>query len=987
MPGRDKDSFINPEYFKEDFSVDAFLVKLTQDVIDSSKQQGLTTQGGRPITSEESARATIDRVQKLIQRFIQAEYEISKLGHDVAAKLVEVQQSANEDETDYKAEVRTLERVSERIKDGIRDIDARATRISQTATRVGDRLQTAEGLRLRCLEAQELISHLQAFSCHSAGEDFSKLPAIFTNDATLAEAAAVSRRLVQLAGEVAAAQQRSKAASSSGAPRAAAAKPGKAGGIGSVEHTLKVLEAYCNWLENRVVARFDAAVAECNLRLQAQSVAIMIELDKERSIAQRWVASRPAFLAFSPEMLDDWVRRASRQPPLPPPGALKQQQQDAEAAAVAAGEPGAGSLSRSASGADPSKPPQQQPHYVEPALPEEYDIVVRQAKALSGLYKEVHASVKDDVAEAAQVFSEPGLVLEMFMSRLLEQNVQAALERLLLPSGPGMAALAASTNAIAAATAAPGADRTSNAANLTLRERARERASSIAASFSGAPTGSAGSGSAGGVAAAGGSTGGVAGSGGSFSGGGPPPAALQRQQLRLLAEAYSKTQRLALNLERVVRGVAQVDVLSMAEGLWPAFMGSYPGQELSWLAAAYQEEVQLLDSPELNLNFCLKLMAWNAEATARALKLSAPPQAPRNCRMLFHHLVAAAAAPGGGAAAAAGGSGASSEGNGSGGGAGAAAAGAAPTAHPGCLLEHLAKHIIGGVEFSLELCNVGGPASLGGLLAKMGLGGVISRASAQQVAAAFVGGKVRKALEAAHAATQVVAALQSHYSSTVAPAVSGSVAELSAASSALLALIRAAEDSITAVLRKSVDTFMTQMERALTSEQRRSDFTPRDDVLSFDQPTAACLLGTALLAALRDAAGATLEGPNRKHFLTEVSRRSYQLLLAHMSRYTYSPTGALKWKKDVNEYAEVLASFGVPSASEDMGQLLQLVNVLVVAPDSLLGLVNGSLRMAHRDALRFIALREDFRTAKVDGKTLLQLFSGEGMEGQLGQQR
>jgi hypothetical protein len=63
---------------------------------------------------------------------------------------------------------------------------------------------------------------------------------------------------------------------------------------------------------------------------------------------------------------------------------------------------------------------------------------------------------------------------------------------------------------------------------------------------------------------------------------------------------------------------------------------------------------------------------------------------------------------------------------------------------------------------------------------------------------------------------------------------------------------------------------MLQMERVLTSEQRRSDFTPRDDALSFDKPTAACLLGTALLAALRDAASATLEGPNRKHFLTEV---------------------------------------------------------------------------------------------------------------------
>jgi hypothetical protein len=55
---------------------------------------------------------------------------------------------------------------------------------------------------------------------------------------------------------------------------------------------LQVLEAYCNWLENRVVARFDAAVAEGNLRLQAQSVSIMIELDKERSIAQVRTSTR-----------------------------------------------------------------------------------------------------------------------------------------------------------------------------------------------------------------------------------------------------------------------------------------------------------------------------------------------------------------------------------------------------------------------------------------------------------------------------------------------------------------------------------------------------------------------------------------------------------------------------------------------------------------------------------------------------------------------
>lgn len=57
---------------------------------------------------------------------------------------------------------------------------------------------------------------------------------------------------------------------------------------------------------------------------------------------------------------------------------------------------------------------------------------------------------------------------------------------------------------------------------------------------------------------------------------------------------------------------------------------------------------------------------------------------------------------------------------------------------------------------------------------------------------------------------------------------------------------------------------------------------------------------------------------------TQVARRCYQLLLTHMTRFSYSPTGALKWKKDVSEYAEVLAGYGVPAADEDMAYLQQV---------------------------------------------------------------
>lgn len=65
---------------------------------------------------------------------------------------------------------------------------------------------------------------------------------------------------------------------------------------------------------------------------------------------------------------------------------------------------------------------------------------------------------------------------------------------------------------------------------------------------------------------------------------------------------------------------------------------------------------------------------------------------------------------------------------------------------------------------------------------------------------------------------------------------------------------------------------LSQLERVLSSEQRRSDFMPRDDALSFDRPTSACLLGTALLSALGAAAKDTLEGNNLQAFLAEVRR-------------------------------------------------------------------------------------------------------------------
>ena len=60
------------------------------------------------------------------------------------------------------------------------------------------------------------------------------------------------------------------------------------------------------------------------------------------------------------------------------------------------------------------------------------------------------------------------------------------------------------------------------------------------------------------------------------------------------------------------------------------------------------------------------------------------------------------------------------------------------------------------------------------------------------------------------------------------------------------------------------------MERVLYTEQRKADFIPKDDDLSFDRPTNACMMGTALLGALGRAARRTLEAPNLAPILAEV---------------------------------------------------------------------------------------------------------------------
>lgn len=76
-----------------------------------------------------------------------------------------------------------------------------------------------------------------------------------------------------------------------------------------------------------------------------------------------------------------------------------------------------------------------------------------------------------------------------------------------------------------------------------------------------------------------------------------------------------------------------------------------------------------------------------------------------------------------------------------------------PPAAPCC------RHILGGVEYSLELCTASSGLGLGGSLLKLGFG-TVTKANSKEMASTFVNERIRKALAAAHVSSHVMTALQ-----------------------------------------------------------------------------------------------------------------------------------------------------------------------------------------------------------------------------------
>ncbi|KAH7315213.1 hypothetical protein KP509_21G040200 [Ceratopteris richardii] len=422
------------------------------------------------------------------------------------------------------------------------------------------------------------------------------------------------------------------------------------------------------------------------------------------------------------------------------------------------------------------------------------------------------------------------------------------------------------------------------------------------------------------------------------------------QYLRVLAVAYEKTLELSKELHAI--GTGDFDVEGLADSLFSVHREEYAEMERASLNQLFQAKIGELrvSSPQIDAQASLnrtrvvasppshqpmstsvvtEFVRWNEEAVQRCCVLTPQPiPLATNIREIFS-----------------------------------------------CLLDQVSQYTTDGLERARESLN-----EAAALRERFVIGASVSRrvaaaaASAAEAAAAAGESSFRSFMVAVQRSTANVAMVQQHFVSTIARLLLPVEGAHAACCEEMAASMSNAEGAALKGLQQCIETVIVEVDRLLAAEQKLTDYCPPEDGNPPDhRPTNACTRVVAYLARMLDAANGALEGLNKQAFMTEMGNRLYKALLSHWQRFTFNPSGGLRLKRDATEYADFVRSFKAPAVDEKFETLGTLVNVFIVAPESLFTLIDGSLRGCRKEALRFIELRDDYKSAKIASRVSILL--------------
>ncbi|KAF8725448.1 hypothetical protein HU200_019970 [Digitaria exilis] len=297
-----------------------------------------------------------------------------------------------------------------------------------------------------------------------------------------------------------------------------------------------------------------------------------------------------------------------------------------------------------------------------------------------------------------------------------------------------------------------------------------------------------------------------------------------------------------------------------------------------------------------------------------------------------------------------------------------------------CLLDQVSQYLTEGIDRARDSLN-----EAANMRERYSIGSSVSRRVAQAAAnaaeAAATAGEssFRSFMIAVQRCASSVAILQQYFSNTISRLLLPVDGAHPSACEDMGSAVSVVEAAAHKGLLQCIDTVMSEVERLLSSEQKATDYrTPDDGAAPDHRPTNACIRIVAYLSRVLEVAFNALEGLNKQSFLTELVFVLLTLWFAFwiavlpwifvvgdesvhaMVRFS----GGLRLKRDITEYGDFVRSFNAPSIDEKFELLGIVANVFIVAPESLASLFEGTPSI-RKDALRFIQLRDDYKTAKI----------------------
>ncbi|KAI8940110.1 hypothetical protein NX059_003825 [Plenodomus lindquistii] len=153
----------------------------------------------------------------------------------------------------------------------------------------------------------------------------------------------------------------------------------------------------------------------------------------------------------------------------------------------------------------------------------------------------------------------------------------------------------------------------------------------------------------------------------------------------------------------------------------------------------------------------------------------------------------------------------------------------------------------------------------------------------------------------------------------------------------------------------------------LLSQQKKTDFRPKDDDLMVTSETQACREVSAFLTRVAAQATSALSGRNLSLFLAELARGLRAQVLAHLLRFSVSQVGGLSVSKDMNRYVELVRNWPTGEELEPgaMDVLTDVSTLFIIGPEALRDRLRAAGGQDAQELKSYIARRDDVNSVGV----------------------